>query len=755
MGNKKNCLSNILSVLFIVFMLTSVNFVCIGFAKNGINAPISYGGGDGFSEARIVKNIIQTGWNLSNNNIGAPYSASTFDFPSEFLMNVDFLGMKFFSLFSKDPYTVFNLQFLYTFSLCGIISFIVLRLIGVELVFSILGAILYGMSPYIYSRGMGHYCLGACYFVPLSILLCVWALEDDEEYLSLKNGIKSFLFYKKNLTMILCCLLIANNGIGYYPFFTCFFLCITAIIIVFKEKNFSCMKKSIVPIVCIIFFMSLALTPVFIYKITNGSNDVARRNIAETEVYALKTTQLFIPTNKHHTEKWLKIVSEYNSQAPLINENITAYLGLFSCIGFLLSLIFSFIPLKNTKQNENIKLFSKLSIWALLFFSIGGFVTLFCLVSGIRSLRGFNRVSIFIEFMAIATLCLSVQKFFELDYLKKHRVIYKISQFLFAAFALLCIYEQHPSRFQNNNARAYYKALRQNDLDFVKKIESLLQENDAVFQLPYHKYPEAGPVRNMSDYDLFAGYINSTKLRWNYGGMKGRKSDKWNEKVSSLEMNKMIPAIVQSGFRGMYIDSRAYTSEELKELCASIESILSNEKPIISGNGFLYFYNLYPYLEQHSELQNLEIFDAEYLPYEIGETISLYGAKRAVGYFAEGLSGTEECFTWTDGNKLTMQANLQNYDKKLPIHAFIDCHVFNGTQRVNVVVNRSERIDLVAKDGTPLEFVFSPPTDGKLTLELQLPDAASPKALGISEDPRVLALALKTIVFTQGESNKF
>ena len=104
---------------------------------------------------------------------------------------------------------------------------------------------------------------------------------------------------------------------------------------------------------------------------------------------------------------------------------------------------------------------------------------------------------------------------------------------------------------------------------------------------------------------------------------------------------------------------------------------------------------------------------------------------------------------------LSIQANLQNYDKKLPNHAFIDCHVFNAPQRVNVVVNKSEKVVLDARDGTPLEFVFSPPTDGKLTLELYLPDAVSPKTLGFSEDPRVLALALKTIVFTQGESNKF
>ena len=741
-------------ILLVAFFLLLINFVCLGFYKVGLDSPISYSGGDDFSQAAITKSVADFNWIHENRFIGAPYKSIFYDYPSFFLMNTENLIAFIISRFVKNPFKVFNLQYLFTIMLCGITSFMVLRYLSIKRLFAAVGALLYGMSPYIYSRGMGHYCLAACYFIPLSILLCVWVFEDDSNYLSLKNGIKSFFYYKKNISMIVFCFLIANNGIGYYSFFTCFFLCVTALLAVFNTKSVNSINKSVIPICCIVFFMLLALIPVFAYKLNVGSNDIARRSIADLEIYGLKATQLFMPTNGHHFSFIRNIVNTYNSQAPLVTENITAYLGVFACVGFVMMCFFSFIPNKEKVNSTITSLFPRLTIWALLFFSIGGLVTIFCLVTGFRSLRGFNRISIFIEFMGIATTCYCMQSLTELTFFKSHNFLQKIIQILVAVFALFCIYEQHPSIRQNINARTVYKSMRENDRKFVEKIEQQLQENDAVFQLPYHKYPEAGPVRSMSDYQLFAGYLNSSKLHWSYGGMKGQKSDKWNEIVSSLPTEKMVRAIVQSGFRGIYIDSRAYTSEELQELFTSIESVLTNEKPIVSENKLLYFYNLYGYVEKHSELLNLPIFDTEYMPLDSGEQLFFFGAQNnSRAYITTGLSGAEEHFTWTEGHHLDFFATFEDYEPQKSIHSFIDCGVFNGTQRVNVIVNESQRIELVARDGIPLEFDFEPSDNGKVHIEMEFPDAVSPKSLGMSGDPRVLALALKTITFSQSEQN--
>lgn len=95
---------------------------------------------------------------------------------------------------------------------------------------------------------------------------------------------------------------------------------------------------------------------------------------------------------------------------PLVNENMTAYLGFGAIIGFLLSLYY-FLCHKNGKNMAYMYEFSIMNIGAILFFSIGGFISLLCVLTGVSALRGFNRISIFIEFICIFTLCYALQTF--------------------------------------------------------------------------------------------------------------------------------------------------------------------------------------------------------------------------------------------------------------------------------------------------------------------------------------------------------
>ena len=105
----------------------------------------------------------------------------------------------------------------------------------------------------------------------------------------------------------------------------------------------------------------------------------------------------------------------------------------------------------------------------------------------------------------------------------------------------------------------------------------------------------------MKDYQLLIGYIHSDTLKWSFGGMKGRESDQWNEYVSQLGIPDMIDTIVTAGFKGIYIDKRAYTEEEYLNLSTSIEKIIG-VKPLQSTDDNIVFYNLYSYISEHQEL---------------------------------------------------------------------------------------------------------------------------------------------------------
>lgn len=742
--NKRFFKRNITVILFMALFLLLLNYFCLGFAQNGVDSPMAYYGGDDFTEAVRVKTIIENSWVVNNNNkIGMPFGGNAFDFPANLLMNTENFITFIISRFLKDPYIVFNVQYLFSILLCAIIAFYVLTQLSISLPFAIIGAIIYGMSPYIYSRGMEHFCLAACYYIPFSILICLWLLDNDEKYLSFSNGIGEFFKYKKNILLIVFSFLIAGNGIGYYPFFTCFFLLVTCLIGCNETNRFSILKKTIISTGLILIFFLINLLPFFINHAISGGNYGAFRSLEELEKYSLKPIQLFIPTNTHHFDFIISLVRKYNSEAPLINENSSAYLGVFGCIGLLVSFLYS-ILFKEQKKNY-ITLFFKLNVFAIVFFAVGGFICLFFIFLGVNFFRGFNRVSIFIEFMCIASLCLFFQNVYDKikNASKRKRNLF---YFLIASFCICCIWEQCPDISQNNLARRQQKEWLANDRIFISKIEDQMNWGDAIFQLPYHSYPESGPARRMNDYQLFAGFLNSQSLRWNYGGVKGKRSDKWNQKLSFVSMDKLIPIIVQSGFRGIYIDSRAYEQEVLIQLCNNIESILK-QKPIISDNKVLLFYNLHPYLSEHPELEELFVFDTDYMPLNLGEQILFYGDKNnSLNYVEAGISAAESSFTWTQGKLLRMKMNLRGGETNNKLFVRFElANVLKGKQQVSVTINERKYFDDIV-NGSMFEFSFDCPDNGNVDMILKFPDACSPASLGINRDTRELALALKSII---------
>ena len=749
--NNKKIIVECLIFLFIIIYLILINYFCLGFAKFGIETPLSYSGLDDFTQAVRIKTLVESGWVFENNKIGVPYGTTFYDFPPDLLQNVEYIGFKIINFFTKDIYAIFNIYYLFSSAFCGIIAYIVLRLFKLNIFVSSIGAIIYGLSPYFYSRGMYHFCLGACYFVPLSILLCLWASNLREKRLEKhSNAVIAFFSDHRNIFVIFFSFLIANNGIGYYAFFTCFFLSLVGLDNYLKTRKIISLKKPCIMIFFILFFMVISLIPKIIYEIRNGNINIEQRSIANLEYYGLKITQLFIPTTQHFLDitKINQLVSNYNTGTPLVNENKFAYMGVFSCVGLIISLL-SPIGFNSAKKNYYYNyLIPKLIVGAFLFFTIGGLISLFCLIMQINSLRGFNRVSIFIEFLSIISLCYYLQKAMKHIKRKMEKYLFMLLNIFIILFIIFCFYEQTPSISTNISSRFEAKNNKECDSIFISEIEHKLQDNDAVFQLPYHPYPESGPIKGMNDYHLFAGYINSTKLRWSYGGIKGRKSDSWNKVVSYLPIEEMIPAIVQSGFRGIYIDTRAYEDEEIKLLCDKIEKELNYEKPLISENNYLLFYNLYPYLSHHPEYLNKGIFDFEYLPCKVGKHIMFDSvSKNTRLYMDYGFSKPEGDYTWTDGKEAKLKFKLE-----IPEGEEVQCFfnlagIFNRKQQILVFLNNQIVFDKKIDNNNDLKFNFVCPRFGLIDLTLKFPDAISPYTLGMSGDTRELALAINNIIF--------
>ena len=52
-------------------------------------------------------------------------------------------------------------------------------------------------------------------------------------------------------------------------------------------------------------------------------------------------------------------------------------------------------------------------------------------------------------------------------------------------------------------------------------------------------------MNEMIDYDHLVGYLHSKTLRWSYGAMRYRETDRWLSKVSAEPIDQLVPSIVR------------------------------------------------------------------------------------------------------------------------------------------------------------------------------------------------------------------
>lgn len=111
-----------------------------------------------------------------------------------------------------------------------------------------------------------------------------------------------------------------------------------------------------------------------------------------------------------------------------------------------------------------------------------------------------------------------------------------------------------------------------------------------------------------------------------------------------------------------------------------------------------------------------------------------------------GFSKAEDGFAWTSGNDVRLTLQIEKCSKDL-ILLVETLNTFNGKQHVETSVN-GETLESFTVDGKS-EFKVRIPArytkDGVLAIDFHLPDAISPHDLEISDDMRMLALAVKSI----------
>ncbi len=567
-------------VLCIIVSLAGVIFI-YRLWDFDFEVPLFYLDGDHLFTLTTLKRSGSFSEFFRSSNLGAPFSGTNFDFP----FMGDLGNIVYFKLFTClfGHSMGLNIGYFMLFPITALISFVVMKKLGIAGIWAIAGSVTFSFLPYRMLRNTLHLFLNCYYQIPIAVIFCFWLIQDDR-FLAAD---KSFFSYKRNLIGVLGFIVIAYTGI-YYAFFTAFFVCISIVYKMWNKKDVSCIKNGMAACLLICIPIATGYIPNFLFQIKNGHNiEAPVRNPVEAEVYGMKITQLFIPV-RDYGSNWIKSIKEAYEQAPVPNEG-SEYLGLAGIAGFVLLIFCLFMNQhKNHKTDEKIMILSKLNIFAVLLGTVGGFGSIFALCIS-SQIRAYNRISVFIAYFSILSICMVLT-----NLLKGNRNV----SFIVGLIFLFGFFDQMHTEsysFRQEMVNSYYS-----DKKFVQEIEQLVSENAMIYQWVYQPYPEHPPIQNMGDYASFRGYLHSDHLKWSYGDYKGRDADLWNRNLASKTTEERIRVISNVGFEGIYIDTYAYSEKELAKLLGTMQSVLMTN-PLVSTDQRLVFFHLSDYTRQYKE----------------------------------------------------------------------------------------------------------------------------------------------------------
>ncbi len=147
----------------------------------------------------------------------------------------------------------------------------------------------------------------------------------------------------------------------------------------------------------------------------------------------------------------------------------------------------------------------------------------------------------------------------------------------------------------------------------------------------------------------------------------------------------------------------------------------------------------------------LQELDDEQIKYQLGDEVLFTEEGGGVNYFRRGISYVRTDYPWTLGKDGVMYLNIGEVPGDLT-GTFRFAMIHGASQRLIIKSNGQVLYDQEVSSADKAA-IFTVPAeciqDGKLTLELEYPEAYSPKSAGENTDGRVLAFAFSSIRFGQ------
>ncbi len=531
----------------------------------------------------LAKSIEDHGGYLENPNLGAPFGQELQDFAvGTDRLNLDLLRLL---LLFGSPAAAVNVFYLLTFPLAAAAAYLVFRLLDVSRAGGVVAALLFALAPYHFERGEGNLFLTAYWVVPLGAYLVLATLGGIPLFRR-REGASGWRAYASLWTLmtIAFCVAVASTGI-YYAVFTLLLLAGATLIAFVARLGRAAVAGGAICLALILAGVLVHLAPSISYRLANGPNAAAERHPRESELYALKLSNLLFPIDLHRIESLARFTDEYKAASPIRSEPMG--LGPVAAAGFVALLLVALAGLVGARAGPPVlRHAAAAALLAFLIGTVGGLSTVIAeLVT--PQIRGWNRISIFIAFFAFIAVAVGLGALGRwLGPQPLRRAVFAAA---LGAVLVFGLYNQityvHVPPYELASSFA-------DDRRFVTEIDRRLPEGAAVFQLPHLPFPEGGKSVDVFENDLLRGYLHSDDLRWSFGATKGRPEE-WVDDLAGMPTPTVLDAAAVAGFAGLYVDRAGY-QDQGRALESDARSRVRAE-PLVSGSGRLSFFDLRGY----------------------------------------------------------------------------------------------------------------------------------------------------------------
>jgi phosphoglycerol transferase len=540
-------------------LVAAVATVALRLWRIDFSVPFDYWG-DTLWFSVPIKGMIENGWVYEVPRLSAPYSLHAVAFPS--MTNLDWALMKVISLFTSDAGTVLNLFWLFSILLTAWSATLALRLLGIRNWLALGLGVVYAFLPYTMMRSVGH--ISLVYFcVPLLTLLAIYLARGCEHP---RATIVCLLGYGAAVAQ--------GFDYVYFSFFAVLLFVFAGCLGFVQKRSWKPVKRAALACGIVIFAASLNLTPSFLSWYTYGKPPcMAYKSPRQGEAYGLKIRKMLAPQADNALpglRQWGRndIAVGFNDE----NENVMARLGPMAALGLLLSLMVStrLIRHRDAPESEMIESTASLTLWCLLLATVGGFGAIIC--QFFTDIRCYNRLSVFIAFLALAAIGLWWQMRLRTAATQRTKILLAAAFVVLTAFSL---YDQSLDARFLIKRRPADEAAAKLERSFVKQIEAKVPAGSSVFQLPITGFPPDGGIDRMLTFDHARPYLASSHLHWSWPSFS-QQHRRWLTKVEGLKGKDLAEALILSNFRLIWIDRFGYTDDG-RSTIASLTAVGAKE----------------------------------------------------------------------------------------------------------------------------------------------------------------------------------